>query len=155
MPSDHWTGPVVCVHCGTRRDEVYIATGVLDSEGRNVRVGAAVDVERGSIAPADYLPLHVDRSGSELRLLEVWWCESCARNRWAEIVVRDGVFTALAAVALTPEALDRADFIATFDLRDVYSGWTNVMLFPDDDWRKPPRPDWQELLRAFLAEHPQ
>ncbi len=156
MPSDHWTGPIVCPHCGTPRDEVYIATRILGGdEMANLRAGMSVDIDRDGIRPEHYLWLRPKHSRPELRILEVWWCETCGRQRWAEVVIRDGTFAELHAVLLTLAVVDCADLIATDDLGDVFPGWTGQSLFPDDDWRKPPRPDWKDLLRAYLAEQPQ
>jgi hypothetical protein len=156
MPSDQWTSSLTCAHCGTAYSEleVNLSTKIQDDPmARSLRVGDRVEITRSEIKPSHYLPLQP--VGDPLRVLEAWSCVTCGQYRWAEIVIRGDVIEDIHAIKLTPDVIDRAHLIATDELRDVFPIWTSTYLFPDNDWRKPVRADFVEVLRTYLKEHPQ
>lgn len=87
-----------------------------DADHRELAVGFLLDpmeVRPQDIASSGYPQVAPQPADGTFALLETWECPACgAPDQWARIEVRDGVITAIDAVALDRTALDSAHCIS-------------------------------------------
>jgi hypothetical protein len=89
-------------------------------------VGDGLPVDTPRALRSGYLLLHEPAPGEPVVLLHQWTCPACGyAYNWAEVVVTDGVITAIQAVDLNRDAVARAHYVVD-DVRDVAADLAGV-----------------------------
>ena len=121
---DYFVAELRCPECGAVSPADH--TTRIQTKARRkmtlafLGVGDALTTDRMDLVGAGYIPLNPPQPGEAVRLVEQWFCPSCeTRSNWVEIVVSDGVITAMEALPGIGPRLEAANYIVDWLLDEI------------------------------------
>ena len=144
----YFVAPMRCPECGgvSPADTTTSMSNQLSAEpaGEVLRVGDRADFVEADFE-STFLPLRKPAAGEPIHVLHEWWCPSCGKQNWAEVVFDKGVVDSITAVPFDREAVARAHYIGE-GILEYYQSVTGKSGYPNHEGRH------RQLIDELLSD---